>query len=67
MEQEKQPTAAEREWVAAELALAEARRMPGGAERYEALKRAGRLRLRAERLRAAARAGAHVRAPLAGR
>ena len=50
MEQEKQPSDADRAWQAAENALSDARRMPGGRERYEALKRAGRLRLNAQRL-----------------
>ena len=39
------------DWKAAELALEAARRLPGGAERIEALKQAGRLRLDADRRR----------------
>jgi hypothetical protein len=49
MEQQNLPEA-DLAWRAAEEALAEARRMPGGRERHEALKRAGRLRLHAQRL-----------------
>jgi hypothetical protein len=45
-----QPSEANLAWREAEIALSEARGMPGGRERYEALKRAGRLRLQAQRL-----------------
>ena len=47
------PSEAERAWQVAQTALSEARSMPPGAERNEALKRAGRLRLEAERMRQA--------------
>ena len=38
-------------WIAAEKALETARRLPGGRERIEALKHAGRLRFDADRKR----------------
>jgi len=44
----------EEAWREAEAALEKARSMPGGAERIEALKQAGRLRLQADKLRHAA-------------
>jgi hypothetical protein len=39
------------DWKAAEAALEKARGLPGGAERIEALKQAGRLRFEADRNR----------------
>ena len=39
------------DWKAAENALEAARRLPGGAERIEALKRAGRQRFEADKKR----------------
>jgi hypothetical protein len=39
------------EWKVAEAALEKARGLPCGAERIEALKQAGRLRLEADRIR----------------
>ncbi|MGY3353504.1 hypothetical protein ACVWZK_000167 [Bradyrhizobium sp. GM0.4] len=56
MGQKEQQLEADRAWQEAEAALAEARNFPAGSERHEALKRAGRLRLEAERLRQAASA-----------
>ena len=44
----------EEAWQNAEAALKSAREIPGGAERIEALKQAGRLRLQADNLRHAA-------------
>jgi hypothetical protein len=41
------------DWKAAEVALEAARRLPAGAERIEALRRAGRLRFDADRKRLA--------------
>jgi hypothetical protein len=41
------------DWKAAEVELEAARRLPGGAERIEALRRAGRLRFDADRRRLA--------------
>ena len=41
----------EDEWRAAEAALANAQRLPGGPERIEALKRAGQLRYDADKRR----------------
>jgi len=41
----------EEEWAAAEAALADARKMPSGAERIEALKKAGQLRHEADKRR----------------
>ena len=43
----------EEEWKAAEAALAAAQKMPGGPERFEALKRAGQLRYEADKRRRA--------------
>jgi len=45
---------AEDAWEAAERALEEARQITGGAERIEALRRAGKLRFEADKLRRAA-------------
>ena len=39
----------EKEWRAAEAALADAQKMPGGPPRIEALKRAGQLRYEADK------------------
>jgi hypothetical protein len=39
------------DWKAAEAALERARRLPGGAERIEALRHAGKLRFAADRKR----------------
>jgi hypothetical protein len=39
------------DWKVAEAALEKARRLPGGAERIEALRQAGRLRFEADRKR----------------
>lgn len=44
----------EEAWQNAEAALKSAREIPGGPERIEALKQAGRLRLQADNLRHAA-------------
>jgi hypothetical protein len=41
----------EDQWRAAEAALADAQKMPGGPERIEALKRAGQLRYEADKRR----------------
>jgi hypothetical protein len=41
----------EEEWRAAEAALADAQKLPGGSERIEALKRAGQLRYEADKRR----------------
>jgi hypothetical protein len=41
----------EEEWRAAEAALANAQKMPGGPERIEALKKAGQLRYEADKRR----------------
>jgi hypothetical protein len=42
---------AEEEWEAAEAALKAAQNLPGGAERYQALKHAGQLRYNADKQR----------------
>jgi hypothetical protein len=42
---------AEEEWEAAEAALKAAQKLPGGAERYQALKHAGQLRYNADKRR----------------
>ena len=42
---------AEEAWEAAQKALHEAQRLPGGAERIEALRRVGRQRFEADKLR----------------
>ena len=41
----------EEEWEAAQVALNDAQTLPGGPERVEALKRAGRLRYKADQRR----------------
>ena len=41
----------EEEWEAAQVALNDAQKLPGGPERVEALKRAGRLRYQADQRR----------------
>jgi hypothetical protein len=41
----------EEKWRAAEAALADAQKMPGGPKRIEALKRAGQLRYEADKRR----------------
>jgi hypothetical protein len=41
----------EEEWQAAQVALNDAQKLPGGPERIEALKRAGRLRYEADQRR----------------
>jgi len=41
----------EEEWQAAQVALNDAQKLPGGPERIEALKRAGRLRYKADQRR----------------
>ena len=41
----------EEEWQAAQVALNDAQKLPGGPERVEALKRAGRLRYKADQRR----------------
>jgi hypothetical protein len=47
--QEKQSV--EEEWQAAQAALNDAQKLPGGPERFEALKRAGQLRYKADQRR----------------
>jgi len=42
---------AEEAWESAQKALEEAQRLPGGPERIDALKRVGKLRLEASKLR----------------
>lgn len=44
-------TKTEEDWLAAEAALTDAQKMPCGAERTEALKRAGQLRYEADKRR----------------
>jgi hypothetical protein len=48
----KKPDTAEQDWKAAEAALEAARQLPAGVKRFEALKKAGRLRYNADRKRA---------------
>jgi hypothetical protein len=48
---ETKTASAEVDWLAAEAALADARKMPGGAERIEALRRADQLRNDADKRR----------------
>jgi hypothetical protein len=45
------PSEADLAWEAAEAALDAARQLPAGVERFEALKKAGKLRLEADRKR----------------
>jgi hypothetical protein len=47
----KRPSEADLAWKAAEAALDAARQLPAGVERFEALKKAGKLRLEADRQR----------------
>ena len=47
----KKPSEADLAWTAAQAALDAARQLPAGVERFEALKRAGKLRLEADRQR----------------
>jgi hypothetical protein len=48
----KKPDTSDEDWDAAEAALEAARRLPAGAERFEALKKAGQLRFDADRKKA---------------
>ncbi len=48
----KTPNTAYEDWKAAEAALEAARRLPAGAKRFEALKKAGQLRYDADQKRA---------------
>jgi hypothetical protein len=48
---ENTPSEADLAWKAAQAALDVARQLPAGAERFEALKQAGKLRLEADRQR----------------
>jgi hypothetical protein len=45
----KQQNAADEEWEVAQAALEAARQLPAGAERFEALKKAGQLRYEADK------------------
>ena len=47
----KKPNDADLAWKAAQAALEAARQLPAGVERFEALKKAGKLRLEADRKR----------------
>jgi hypothetical protein len=48
----KKPPTADQVWAAAQAALEAARQLPAGAERFEALKKAGQLRYEADKTRA---------------
>jgi hypothetical protein len=48
----KKPNMAEQDWEAAQAALEAACRLPAGAKRFEALKKAGQLRYDADQKRA---------------
>ena len=51
METKTEKQRVEEDWLAADAALTDAQKMPGGAERIEALKRAGQLRYEADKRR----------------
>jgi hypothetical protein len=53
----KKPEKCEEEWEAAQAALEAAQKLPGGPERFDALRKAGQMRYDADRRRRAIRDG----------
>ena len=51
VDEDKDEQSVEEEWRAAQVALNDAQKLPGGPERIEALTRAGRLRYKADQRR----------------
>jgi len=51
MKTENEEQSVEEEWQAAQAALNDAQKLPGGRQRFEALKRAGQLRYEADKRR----------------